>query len=180
MKTLKNISKVIVASLLVISFACKKETEKKIEKVTDAVVEKTKTTIETTKIIRDSTSKKATDNKEIIENEIKKISIQFNAGSTKKVIEGSVTGREIRDYLFNIKKGQQLKLRLVTSSGRTPYFNLMEPGEEYEALYNSSINGNQYEGVSKKSGIYTARVYLMRSAARRNEIGTYQFEVSME
>ena len=62
MKTLKNISKIIVAFLLVISFSCKKETEKKIEKGTDAVVEKTKTTIETTEILRDSISKKATDN----------------------------------------------------------------------------------------------------------------------
>jgi hypothetical protein len=180
MKTLKNISKIIVAFLLIISFSCKKETEKKIEKGTDTVVEKTLTTIETTKVLLDSTSKKATDNKEIIENEIKKISIQFDAGSTKKVIEGSVTGREIRDYIFNIKKGLQLKFRLVTTSGRTPYFNLMEPGEEYEALYNSSINGNQYEAVSKKSGVYTARVYLMRSAARRNEIGKYRFEISIE
>lgn len=180
MKTIKNISKIIVALLLIVNFSCKKETEKKVEKATELVVEKTQTSIEKTKTVLDSTSKKATDNKEIIENEIKKISIQFDAGSTKKVIEGSVTGREIRDYTFNIKEGQQLKLKLVTTSGRIPYFNLMEPGEEYEALYNSSIDGNQYEGVSKKSGVYTARVYLMRSAARRNEIGTYQFEVSME
>jgi polyribonucleotide nucleotidyltransferase len=180
MKTLKNFSKIIVAFLLVISFSCKKETVKKIEKGTDAVVEKTKITIEASEILRDSISKKATEIKEIIKNEIQKISIQFDTGSTKKVIEGNVTGREIRDYLINIKKGQQLKFRLVTTSGRTPYFNVMEPGEEYEALYNGSINGNQYEGVSKKSGVYTARVYLMRSAARRNEIGTYRFEVSTE
>ena len=56
----------------------------------------------------------------------------------------------------------------------------MEPGEEYEAIYNGSINGNQYEGVSKKSRAYKARVYLMRSAARRNEIGKLQFEISID
>ena len=61
MKMLKNISIIIVAFLLVISFSCKKETEKKIDKGTDAVVEKTQTTIETIDILRDSISKKATE-----------------------------------------------------------------------------------------------------------------------
>ena len=107
---------------MVINFACKKEVEKKIEKATDSVVEKTQTAVETTEVILDSRLKTATDTREIIENEIKKISVQFDARSTKKVIEGSVTGREIRDYLFNIKEGKHLKFTLVTASGRTPLF----------------------------------------------------------
>lgn len=177
-------SKLIVAILLLCSLSCKKETEKNIENTIAPEIEKTDTAAQVLKettitTIENTSSKPATTNKETIENGIKKIPVAFDTGRTKKVIEDLITGREIRDYIFNIKEGQRLKFVLVPSSGM-PYFNLMEPGEDYTAIYNSSINGNQYEGVSKKNGAYTLRVYFMRNAARRNEVGKYNLEVSIE
>jgi hypothetical protein len=177
-------SKLIVAILLLSSLSCKRDTAKNIENTMNSEIEKTDTAAQVLKettntTIENTSSKPATTNKETIENGIKKIPVVFNTGSTKKVIEDQITGREIRDYIFNIKEGQRLKFVLVPSSGM-PYFNLMEPGEDYTAIYNSSINGNQYEGVSNKSGAYTLRVYFMRNAARRNEVGKYNLLVSIE
>jgi hypothetical protein len=57
------------------------------------------------------------------------------------------------------------------------YFNILAPGEEDTAFFIGSISGNQYEGVLPKSGDYKIRVYLMRSAARRNEVARYRLEM---
>lgn len=177
-------SKLIIAILLLSSLSCKNDTDKNIENTMDSEIEKTESPAQilkeaTTNVEENISSEPTTSIKETIENGIKKIPVAFDTGSTKKVIEDQITGREIRDYIFNIKKGQDLKFILVPSSGM-PYFNLMEPGEDYTAIYNSSVNGNQYEGVSKKNGAYTLRVYFMRNAARRNEVGKYNLEVSIE
>nr|MCU0966938.1 hypothetical protein [Burkholderiaceae bacterium] len=40
-----------------------------------------------------------------------------------------------------------------------------------------SINGNQFEGSLPANGEYRIRVYMMRSAARRNEMADYRLEV---
>lgn len=169
------------------SLSCKRNAEKKkkkIENTMNPAIEKTKTATrvlkETTEKTLENTSfKTANTAKEAAENGITKISVVFDTGRTKKVIEDQITGSEIRDYIFNIKEGQHLKFVLVPSSG-IPYFNLMEPEEDYTAIYNSSINGNQYEGVSKKNGAYTLRVYFMRNAARRNDTGKFSLQASIE
>jgi hypothetical protein len=57
------------------------------------------------------------------------------------------------------------------------YFNILAPGETEVAFFNGSVNGNQYEGVLPASGDYKIRVYMMRSAARRNEKANYRLEM---
>ncbi len=181
MSLLKNITKITLVCLLCANYACKNETDNRPEKTTNTALEKStsgikmenRDVLETSKKIK----KVATDSTLTIENEIKKIKVTLDSINPKQIIEGRINGHEIRDYLFNIKKGQQIKFKLVATSKTIPYFNLMAPDEANVAFYNGSTDNNVYEGIANKSGTFTARVYLMRSAARRNENGKFKLEV---
>ncbi|GAA4326456.1 hypothetical protein GCM10023115_38930 [Pontixanthobacter gangjinensis] len=104
--------------------------------------------------------------------------ITFDKGESSAIIEANITGYEIIDYLLNVKKGQEMKVSLTTDNTAN-YFNIMEPEEEYVAIFNGSINENSFEGVLERSGDYRIRVYLMRSAARRNETANFRLEIEV-
>lgn len=106
----------------------------------------------------------------------KPVVIQFAKGASSKVIKGSIRGDQGRLYTINIKAGQTLKVKLVTSNSSS-YFNITAPGAQ-EALFIGSTEGNSYSGVVPSSGNYTIDVYLMRNAARRNETANYTLTVS--
>lgn len=108
--------------------------------------------------------------------DIKKERVGFDKGTTSATIDGSIAGYEIIDYIINVREGQLLNASMVTDNTAN-YFNIMEPGEDYVAIFNGSINENMYEGELKKSGDYKLRVYMMRSAARRNEKANYRLEI---
>ena len=108
--------------------------------------------------------------------DIRKERVRFQEGATSATVEGRITGPETVDYLLNVSAGQAMNISMATPHGAT-YFNIMEPGEQYAAIYNGSTSGNQFEGVAEKSGDYTIRVYMMRSAARRGERADYRLEM---
>ncbi|WP_194768016.1 DNA breaking-rejoining protein [Tamlana sp. I1] len=109
---------------------------------------------------------------------IKTEQVHFEKGTTGTFIESSIKGEHIVDYKINVRKGQFMNVSMVTDNTAN-YFNIMEPGEEYVAIYNSSMDENMFEGELAKSGDYTIRVYLMRSAARRNEKANFKLEVNV-
>jgi len=100
--------------------------------------------------------------------------VAFERGASSATVEGSITGRETMDYLLNVSEGQYLNISLASQNGGI-YFNIMEPGEKYVAVYNGSINGNQFEGKTAKSGDYRIRVYLMKGA--QNTTADYRLEM---
>jgi hypothetical protein len=102
--------------------------------------------------------------------------VQFEPGASSATIEGSIKGYETIDYILNAKEGQYMNVSMATKNGAN-YFNILEPGETEVAIFVGSSSGNQFEGVTKKSGDYKIRVYLMRSAARRNEVANYRLEI---
>lgn len=102
--------------------------------------------------------------------------VQFERGKNSAVIESSVTGYASVDYVLGARKGQYMNVSLATDNGAN-YFNILTPGEDQVALFNGSVNGNQYEGILPETGDYKVRVYLMRSAARRNETAKYRLEM---
>lgn len=104
--------------------------------------------------------------------------VSFQKGTSSATIEGTVRGDELIDYLLNVRNGQYMNVSMTTNNGAN-YFNIMEPGEEYEAVFNGSVNENQFEGTTAKSGDYRIRVYLMRSAARRGEQANYRLEMNV-
>ena len=171
----------LMALMLAFSFnSCKQDTKNKMEAAGEAVVEETKEAAdnfgEAAESAGDAVKEAAEDVADAVEDGIEKVRIQFDSGATSKTVERSITGRETVDYILNVKEGQPMNISMATQN-TSAYFNIMEPGEEYEAIYNGSINGNQFEGTAAKSGDYTIRVYMMRSAARRGEKADYRLEM---
>lgn len=103
--------------------------------------------------------------------------VAFSPGSSSATIEGSISGRETVDYLLNVREGQNMNVSMASENGGI-YFNMMEPGEEYVAIYNGSVMGNQYEGTTAKHGDYRIRVYLMKGA--RNTTANYRLEIIVD
>ncbi|WP_229722031.1 SH3 domain-containing protein [Marinobacterium nitratireducens] len=103
--------------------------------------------------------------------------VQFATGSSGAVIEGKLSGDTIKDYLLRAKSGQQIRIALETSNDAN-YFNLMQ-GNDPAAIHIGSNAGNHYEGVLPADGDYRIRVYLMRSAARRDEAANFRLSVSI-
>jgi hypothetical protein len=110
--------------------------------------------------------------------EIRKERVQFKKGATTATIKGHIKGYEMVDYLLGAKAGQTMNVSLATKHGAT-YFNILAPGENEVAMFNASVSQNQYEGALPASGDYKIRVYMMRSAARRNEAASYTLSVGI-
>jgi hypothetical protein len=102
--------------------------------------------------------------------------VQFQRGSNNAVVEGSITGYETVDYVLGASNGQYMNVSMETDNTAN-YFNILSPGENEVAMFNGSIGENQFEGILPKSGDYRIRVYMMRSAARRNEVANYRLEM---
>ena len=102
--------------------------------------------------------------------------VQFPEGKSSAVVEGSITGYKIKDYVLKARKGQYMNVSMATDNGAN-YFNILAPGESDEAMFNGSGSQNLYEGILPKTGDYKVRVYLMRSAARRGEAAKYRLEM---
>jgi hypothetical protein len=86
--------------------------------------------------------------------------VSFATGNDNAAVEATVTGQEYRDYLLGAQSGQTMGVSLITEG--SAYFNILPPGSTGEAIYNSSIDGNDATGiVLPAEGDYTIRVYLM-------------------
>ncbi len=105
--------------------------------------------------------------------------VQFAKGSTTALIKGKITGRSYIDYRLRAGAGQRMKVGMQ-GSNLANYFNVLPPDSENSGMYNSSTGGNNFEGLLPTDGTYTVRVYLMRSAARRNESSSFTLSVSIE
>lgn len=102
--------------------------------------------------------------------------VQFKKGASSTIISSSIKGYEIVDYVLRANAGQVMNASLATKNTAT-YFNILAPGENDTAMFIGSSSGQQFEGVLPKTGTYKIRVYMMRSAARRNEVAPYRLEI---
>jgi hypothetical protein len=59
------------------------------------------------------------------------------------------------------------------------YFNVLPPGSVDVAVFVGSSGGDDWSGTLSADGEYAIRVYLMRSAARRNETAHYTLAVGI-
>jgi hypothetical protein len=109
---------------------------------------------------------------------IQQQTIQFAKGQSATKIEGKIKGDQTIDYRLRATAGQTLKVNF-TSKHLSAYFNVLPPASE-TALFVGSTYGNFFEGTLPVDGDYTIRVYLMRSAARRQETARYSLEVAIE
>jgi hypothetical protein len=112
----------------------------------------------------------------LAQDDIRDERVHFARGASSAVVDGSIRGYETVDYVLGAKKGQSMNVSMATDNGAN-FFNILAPGENEVAMFNGSTSQNQYEGVLPESGEYKIRVYLERSAARRNEVGKYRLEM---
>jgi hypothetical protein len=104
--------------------------------------------------------------------------VQFPKGTSGTTLKGSITGDQIIDYKLRASAGQHMTVTLTTDNTAN-YFNLIAPGAGDVAYYNGSTGDNRYEGDLAQGGDQTIRVYLMRSAARRNESARFRLKVAI-
>jgi len=109
--------------------------------------------------------------------EIREEQVRFKPNETGATIEGKIKGRQTVDYRLKAKAGQALTVALNTNN-LSNYFNVLPPGSE-TALFVGSTSGNSWTGALPVDGDYTIRVYLMRSAVRRNEKARYTLSVNI-
>jgi hypothetical protein len=110
--------------------------------------------------------------------EIRTEQVHFKPGTTGATIKGKIKGYEAVDYVLEASKGQHMNVSMATDNTAS-YFNIIAPGESDVAMFIGSTSGNQYEGKLPKSGNYKIRVYMMRSAARRDEVAKYRLEITV-
>jgi hypothetical protein len=104
--------------------------------------------------------------------------LQFTKGASSATVKGSLKGDKTIDYKLRAKAGQTMSVTLKTSNSAN-YFNVLPPGSTGEAIFVGSTGGNEWTGPLPADGEYTVRVYLMRSAARRNETANYTLTVGI-
>ena len=112
----------------------------------------------------------------VAQSDIRTERVHFRTGAISAVVQGSIKGYEIVDYVLGVGKDQYMNVSMATDNDAN-YFNILAPGEDKVAFFNGSISDNLYKGILHKNGDYTIRVYQMRSAERLNEIANYNLEI---
>ena len=104
--------------------------------------------------------------------------LHFAKGTSSATVKSSLTGYKTIDYTLRARAGQTMTVSLKTSNGAN-YFNVLPPGSKDVAVFVGSTSGNEWTGKLEADGEYTVRVYLMRSAARRNETANFTLSVGI-
>jgi len=109
---------------------------------------------------------------------IEQRAVQFAKGTSSATVKGTLEGDRTVDFVLRAKAGQTMRVTLET---RHPalYFNVLPPGSE-TALHVGSSGGNAWTGSLPADGEYRVRTYLMRSAARRGERGSYALTIGVD
>jgi hypothetical protein len=105
--------------------------------------------------------------------------IHFAKGSSKAVLKGKIQGYRYIDYQLQASAGQTMKASMQVSN-RANYYNILPPDSTDAAMYIGQIGANRFEGLLPTDGLYTVRVYLMRSAARRNENSDFTLSIAID
>lgn len=103
--------------------------------------------------------------------------VTFAKGASSATIKGTIKGYADVDYVVRAAAGQTISVSL-TGSNRSNYFNLLPPGSADAAMYVGQ-DGGPYTGMLPTDGDYKVRVYLIRAAARRNEISNYELTIGV-
>lgn len=103
--------------------------------------------------------------------------VRFKTGQTSASVTGTIKGEQIVDYTLRAGAGQSMVVKFK-SSHPSAYFNVLPPGQD-AAIHIGSTAGSVFAAELAAGGTYTLRVYLMRSAARRQEQASYTLEVGI-
>lgn len=109
--------------------------------------------------------------------------VQFKPGNYGTMVNGAIRGHEYIDYKLRAKAGQEMFVSLSidgTNGHGTAYFNILPPGSDDVAIYNSSMNGNTTTIDLPKSGEYKIRVYLMGNDRDADKTVGYNIDLSIQ
>lgn len=105
--------------------------------------------------------------------------LQFAKGASSATVKGSLQGYKVIDYRFGAKAGQTLSVTL-TSNHTANYFIVLPLGSSTRSFFVRSTSDSEWTSRLPAEGDYTIRVYLSRSAARRDEVAKYTLAVSLD
>ncbi len=105
------------------------------------------------------------------------VTIEQAAATSGVVLTGGITGDETATYVVGGEAGQTLSVDLLSANPGLN-FNILPQGSE-EALFVGSTSGAVADIPLAEAGTYVVQVYLMRSAARRNEAARYSLGVGL-
>jgi hypothetical protein len=103
--------------------------------------------------------------------------VSFAKGTSSQTLKGSIKGDQSRDYIVDARAGQTMTVDFKPSNA-SAYFNVIAPGAD-SAMFIGSTEGNRFSGPLTTSGRHTVQVYLMRNAARRNEVANYTITIGV-
>ena len=107
--------------------------------------------------------------------------VQFEAGNYGAMINGTIIGDEYIDYRLGASAGQEMFVEMMPmEGGGAVYFNILPPGSEGEAIYNSSIDGDSTTVALPSDGTYTIRVYQMGDAADSGATTGFSIDLSIQ
>jgi hypothetical protein len=99
------------------------------------------------------------------------------AATAGTIFTGELKGDDSVDYVIAGEAGQTLSVDL-SASNASLYFNILPEGSE-EALFIGSTSGNIADIPLPATRNYVVQVYLMRNAARREEVADYSLGIGL-
>ncbi len=103
--------------------------------------------------------------------------VSFASGTSGTTIQSRIEGSQIVDYILGARAGQVMTVDFAPTNP-SAYFNVMR-GTDPAAIFIGSTSGNSFSGALPADGDYRIRVYLMRSAARRNETADFTLNIGI-
>ena len=104
--------------------------------------------------------------------------VVFAPGRHSVTLIGTIKGDADHGYLVTARAGQLLTVDFKPTNA-SAYINVIAPGGTGEALFVGSSGGNHFVAPVPADGSYRVLVYLMRNAARRNEVARYTLRIDL-
>jgi hypothetical protein len=107
--------------------------------------------------------------------------IQLTSAISSKSASGIIKGYETINYALQVLSDQTVTIALE-SDNLGNYFNIFEPGKlpgQNYAMFIGSTSGNKFEGTLPVNGDYLIQVYIIRSAARRDETANFSLQLTL-
>ncbi|MFN8928525.1 MAG: hypothetical protein ACK5WM_23565 [Rhodospirillales bacterium] len=92
-------------------------------------------------------------------------------------IRGTIRGEESRRLVLDLSAAQTLRLTRESPNGAAT-MNVWAPDSD-TAMVIGSVTGPDFDGPVPTTGGYTVDLYLMRSAARRNEAAPFTLTIGV-
>lgn len=112
-----------------------------------------------------------------------KSEVKFAPGNFGTMVSGTITGQEYTDYLLGARAGQEMfvELTVTASNGNgSVFFNILPPGSDGVAIYNSSMDGNSTTVDLPRNGTYAIRVYHMGNDEDTGKTSGFNIDLSIQ